>query len=238
MKFYLDNSHILVDLLTNKERKAIFIIDTGSPISFSLKNDISRVYINDVIFPINYNSSETFSNNIEELVNEDVSGLIGMDILNNTGLTIDYLNNELHFESRDGHIFCFLNDYNGLKSTKENVVINKKILKNVVFDTGAPISYVSKEYLNDKDKANTEYHDSNPLIGVIDGYLYKARIDKVTLGSGDYGHDVTVGSIPDSLLKFGFDAILNPYLIVENENKLAPNKIVSFDFKHNLIHIK
>lgn len=236
MKFNLVNNHILLTLSVNNSKKGVFIIDTGSQISFSLNKDVKKIAINDAIYPIHYNPDINLKNIVFELVNKDVSGLIGMDILTQTNLTIDYQNNEIYFEAREGNVLCFLKDFNGSKVTND-IVINDNILNNTLFDTGACISYVSNKYLNEKDITPDKYDDNSPIFGRMDGYLYNARIDKVTLGSGSYGHNIKVGKASPQISALGIDSIINPSLLIDQESELAPNKVISFNFVNNSVCI-
>lgn len=237
MNLIISNNHFLVNLQTNN-KKELFIIDSGSPISFAVDEDIKSVLINNKKHNLKQCPNLSIKDITNRLTDKDVKGFIGMDILEKTGLTIDFKNNEVEFSSKvGGHVLAFLNNSIDQYRTTKDIVINHNILNNTYIDTGACISYVSEKYLKEENRTNEKYHDLNPLFGDIEGYFYNARIDKVTLGSGDYGHTIKVGKLPPLLENLGFDAVINPKILTDKEYYLALNNIISFNFIDNIVCI-
>lgn len=224
--FIVSNNHILVNIDNSN-----YIIDTGSPFSFFYDKKIILINHKE------YVSNKQLANKqeVEQLVGVTVDGFIGLDIILETGITINFLENTITFSVKRGHL-CYFLKKSGYYYTSD-CVINKKATNKTVIDSGACISYVSEKYLDSNQETNEHYSDFNPSIGNISGNYYKVSIDKATLGSGDYHHTIKVGKMPNALERMGIDAIISLLDIVKDENYLAPEKTVSIDLTNKELYI-
>ena len=225
--FKVSNNHILVNI-----DDEYYVIDTGSPYSF---------FYNDEKITIDgkeYTSNRQLASRqeVEKLVGAEINGFIGFDIISKTGITVDFLENTIMFDVKQGHICYFLNSDEGYCCTKD-CVINGKQLERTIIDSGACISYVNRKFLDLSKKTGETYIDYSPIIGKISGEYYEVAIDKVTLGSGDYHHVIKVGKMTSDMERIGVDAFIGLLDIIKDEEKLAPNKTVSIDIKKNILYI-
>lgn len=230
-KLINSNNHILVNIDNN-----IYVIDTGSP--FSIFYDVDSILIDDKEYKgKNQSINRT---DVEKLVGTTVNGVIGLDILSETGITVNFKENIITFDVEEGHLCYFLkkDEHTDWYYTKD-CVINNTILDKTIIDSGACISYVNKKHLEPSQKINETYNDYSPIVGNISGNYYEVSIDKVTLGSGNYHHTIKVGEMPNSVEEFtkGADAIVGLYDIVDGEDHHAPNRTVSISFKKNALYI-
>ena len=131
--------------------KDIFLIDTGSPYSFFKKNEIEIdgvIYKSSGFNEILKDRMEKLSQIAKDKLNDDISGLIGLDIILKNGLTIHNKDNyvsfstlkfdtELFFEfnvnSIKGQNYIIFNDVDVLGMTKEGS-------HPFILDTGACVS--------------------------------------------------------------------------------------------------
>ena len=157
-KTILYKNHLLID--TNR---GIILIDTGSPASFH--ND-GCIEINGREHNVPTNYMGISSSYISQKIGREVSGLLGMDIINLYEMYID-VRNVAH---AIGEVWFF--DPNESKLYKGanvmgipicEVVIGRNKAK-LLFDTGAPISYLSDEYINHAPIYD-EVSDFSPLMG-------------------------------------------------------------------------
>lgn len=174
MKFEFDQTNKLIRL--NIEGN-VYILDTGSQLSISLNPNVTKVNINDMEYPLINNERLTtvIQDALSHLIpNVKVDGLIGNDIISQTNLTLNYLDQEVTFGLvdvyyedigiwnlpiilRDGYIYT--NFYLG----------NNKL--EMILDSGASISYVKEKYVN-KNHTWGDYNDYSPMLGNMTGTKY------------------------------------------------------------------
>ncbi len=231
MQMDLPSNHPVVRL-GGKE----YLIDTGSPLTFSYDGDPSleidgREYAfsrSDLISLLCTEDAPT------RLIGRRVAGIIGMDILSKTGLTLDFENRTAEFsfrpESAPG-VPCavlsfdlFMNHY-----IVTNDVILGRRLQNAIIDSGAPVPYVSERIAADLEKTGELYEDYSPDYGELRGEYRRGELI-LSAGGTEYAHSVKVGVMPAVLNMLGcFDAILGIQALTD--------KRVAFDFDNKKLYV-
>ena len=223
MRLILSNNHILFELEGDN-----YLIDTGSPMSFSFF-DKRSISLNQKTYEFSKIKGCSKSE-VDQLARMNVSGIIGMDIISKTSLTVDYENNKIEFNQTN--IECDDNQYASFEFslfmggyiTTQDLCCNGIKFRNCVIDSGAHISYIKENLLRSEDELNEQYSDYSPKIGEISGYFYSSIIS-----SSNYDLSVKVGKMPFVLASL-FDGIIG-------FNALS-NKLISIDFKNNRIIFK
>ena len=166
-KYTLSNNHYIVEIEGNK-----YLLDTGSPVSFSLKPSLRNVVINGRVFPLDPKPMNLSISSTRELVGMDVDGFIGMNIIRQTSLTV-YKDGRLSFgvEDEEGTPLELLADDFGLLKLKFSC---NDVVGAFLLDTGAKYGYGSKQlFLNNKEEKLFEHiYDYNPFIGHFDSDAY------------------------------------------------------------------
>ena len=90
--YTLSNNHYIINIEGNN-----YLLDTGSPVSFSLKQGLNSVVINQRRCSLPYNVMNLDIEATRELVGMDIDGFIGMDIIRQTSLTI-YKDGRIEFD--------------------------------------------------------------------------------------------------------------------------------------------
>lgn len=205
-----------------------YIIDTGSPVSFSFSGE-DRITINEESFDL----VPPFipKEQADGLTGMDIEGFIGMDILSRTGLTLDRKNGWIVFDcippenggSKIGisvtSMMCMKYIFTG------QLGINGNNLNKVILDTGAGISYVAAQYLDEKDRTDEKYEDVNPEIGEIAGYYYSAEL---WIPENSDARTVKVGEMPFAYTMIA-DAIISPFLF--------GSEYLAFDFGRGTLYL-
>lgn len=217
MKFELLDNLIIVEIEARN-----YLVDTGSNMSFSLDVNNLDLVINDNSYLLKPNiASSIVKDALAHLIpGKVVDGVIGTDIISETNLSIDYLNQEIYFdivkpqydmeqyflpfEVKLGYVFT--NIY--LYSNKLTMLI----------DSGAKFGYVKSKFLNLSNPLG-EYEDYSPELGKMEGNLY-GFYDSV------HQENVCVGMLPKQY-EFVCDGIIPLYEFVR------PGYCV-FDFKNKL----
>lgn len=171
--YKLSNNHYIINIDGNN-----YLLDTGSPQSFSLKPSLTSVVINGMRFslgpkPIGLSLSLTKS-----LVGMEVDGFIGMDIIRQTSLTI-YKDGIIEFSaiSEKGTKLDLLKGtiFGGLRVKMScNGVVGAYFI-----DTGAKYGYAN-EYIFKNNKTIKPFdhvYDYNPRIGSFDSDIYRFKVD-------------------------------------------------------------
>lgn len=199
-KLYVDKHYIIED-----ENGKRFLIDTGMPYSFTFHKIID--FHNKTIKPSPFFCYK--EKKIKEIIEMDVDGFIGMDLLGN-GFTIN----------KDTFEFDVYEYDNSIDMIRDSpIMINVEICgKNVdtVVDTGAMINYIDKNIIGPRTSLGTKY-DYNPAIGEINANYY--------LG--------TINGKPEEVSEKTFNILYN----FINPKKLYEASI-SFDFKNRKIYFK
>ena len=161
------DNHVIV--INNEKR---LLIDTGSPITISHDNQIE-------IFGSNYPTEDRyFSANIDEIGNYvgcKLDALVGNDILKNFPFTIDFVNQAFHIWDTLPIDSDFLEDH--IQATfigipTIDIEINKDYQIKSWLDTGAKISYIKKEYVQQSEVIRSE-KDFVPDYGEFETQIYK-----------------------------------------------------------------
>lgn len=214
MKFELLNNLIIVTIESRN-----YLVDTGSNLSFSLNDNNLDLVINDNNYSLKPNLASTI---VKDALNHlipgvVVDGVIGTDTLK-TGLTIDYLNQQIYFDvvecSYDIEKF-----YIPFETKMGYIFINMYLYSNnllMLVDSGAKIGYVKSKYL-DLNKPVGELDDYSPEIGEIKGNTY-------SFYDSYHQENVLVGKLPRQY-EFICDGIIPLYEFVR------PGYCV-FDFKN------
>jgi len=217
MKFELIDSLIIVEIESRN-----YIVDTGSNLSFSLGNNDIDLSINDMNYHLKPNLA---SNIVKDALNhlipgKYIDGVIGTDLICETSLTIDYLNQEIYFEVVECS-YDIEKYYIPFETKMGYIFTNMYLYSNnlsLLIDSGAKIGYVKSKYL-DLSKPVGELDDYSPEIGEIKGNTYRFY-DSL------HQENVLVGKLPRQY-EFICDGIIPLYEFVR------PGYCV-FDFKNKL----
>lgn len=228
MKLIISNGHIIADVANKK-----YIVDTGSPISFSYDGISSLETDNDAF---SFSSSDLCpKETADQLTGIGISGFIGMDNIRRTGLSIDIENMELEFSNSLGNVDqgdylpLSFDLFMGQYIVTNDIHLGRK-LQNVIIDTGAPISYVSSKLASLFEKSGEMYEDISPNFGVLRGEFLKGELRFAAFAEAK-PRMIKVGLMPNELDAFGiFEAILGVTALT--------NKKIVFDFVQRVIFIK
>lgn len=217
-RFNQNDKLILIDI-----DNYVYLLDTGSPISFTLVDSLDKVTINDKNYPLLYNPLliEKTKKTIACLTDEHVDAVIGTDIISETSLTIDYLNQEIYFlvENID---YEDIGIYNIPLIFKLGYIYTKLYQDGkpmeLILDSGAETSYVKKEFL-----------DLNRPCGDCVDYSLLGEIKSMRFEFDDGIHE-------DKLVAGIMPHIYEPYCqgIISLFDLCAPG-FIRFDFKNNRI---
>ena len=190
----LHKKHLLID--TNR---GVILIDTGSPASFHKEGCIE---INGRKHNVQTSYMGVSASYISNKIGREVSGLLGMDIINLYEMWIDVRN----VSHALGEVWFFDPDESkphkganvmGIPICEVEVGGNKVKL---LFDTGAPISYLSDKYINCAPICDV-VRDFSPLMGGEEYSVNRHTVSTTFHGflSGDEVHDVAYGQMPMQL---------------------------------------
>lgn len=211
MKFKLIENLIIV----NMDGRDL-LIDTGSPRSFALKESFP-VKINDISYDLKITmASSIVLDTLKHLLNVNVDGIIGNDIIVANNLSIDYLNEVIYF----GIVPCSYDIEQYTMPLKTRMGLAYTELKSgsntldVILDTGSKMHYVKESYV-DKTRSRGYFEDYSPDLGQMEGHLFDFY---------DSIHDetVTAGILP-AVYNYACDMIMSVYL-------MARPGFCSFDF--------
>lgn len=197
--------------------KKVFLLDTGSLISFS---SIKCNFLNNEL-KINKNMVDRINNGFKI----KIDGLIGMDILSRYNLLLDYKNKELEITNKkinyDG-IVLKLESIQGL-TVVAGKISNKKV--KLIFDTGAAAcSYLNPEITKNLkvSKTITEFH---PYIGEFETNIKKVELELTS--ATDESKKISImmyaGTLPDAMnyvYDWGVDGIIG-YDLLENKKVIV-----------------
>ena len=230
MKMFMLNKHPVIQLSDRR-----YVVDTGSPISFHYCS-LDSLVINGLSFRMN--SPVCSQADLEALTGSHIDGLIGLDILCQTGLTIDlenmildldFDNTKYGYQDEAGFYSISFDFFMGSYLITNDIFLGQR-LKNVILDTGAPIPYISSRFASLLEKSNEAYLDYSPEFGTLQGeYLY----GNLVFEHGEQVHRraVKVGLMPQAIDMFGFfDAILGISDLTD--------KHLAFDFENKVVYFK
>lgn len=163
-KYELINNHYVVEI--NKRK---YLIDTGSFKSFGVNKTIDDLVIDGRCYPLKAKRLDEME--IAKCIGVKVDGFIGLDIINQNGLTI----------LKSGHLSFNVLEVDGMKLDLEmvpflliNVECNGKKGKFMI-DTGAKYGYGSKEIF-EGEKPIDNVIDYNPTLGRLESAIYQKDI--------------------------------------------------------------
>jgi len=225
MKLYTPNKHIVAEI-----DGKFYVLDTGLPFSFSYTGDKS-IRIEGKEHSLS--PAGVFPKSMaDSLTGMDISGFIGMNIISDTGLSIDFEQERLEFKVSEeiGTTFDLpFSLWNGRYIETKVISIGTK-LASVIIDTGACISYLSERYISGLKMTEETYRDENPQCGVIEGNFFLGEISFDGDEKGMYTHPVKVGKLHPAFNGYGVDAFLGL--------RTLSGKAVVFDFEHFRIGIR
>lgn len=171
MDFYnglIINGHIIVEIDSKK-----YLIDTGSVVSFSLKEP-HFLKINDRNYFLNKINMDLDS--VNKIVGFIPDGFIGMDILETTNLAVEKNgdNLKIHFDIIRNATGLFVDIYKEGSYYYFNIVNDNSKLKYCI-DLGAMYPYGIKNYF-DCNRTYKFVYDYNPMLGNLTSSVYKTKI--------------------------------------------------------------
>ncbi len=205
-----------------------YVVDTGSPVSFSF-DGANTLNIDGREF--RFGSPVCKKEALDGLTGADMTGLIGMNVIAKTGLTLDPENGLLAFSAnalKDSPAAVLSFDlFMGYYIVTNDVRLGAP-LNNAIIDTGAPIPYVSARILAALEPTGESYEDFSPSFGALKGEYRKGALSFTGSGSA---RPVKVGAMPQLLDMFGiFDAILGVTSLTD--------KAIVFDFERKEIRLR
>ena len=193
-KTMLYNKHLLIE--TNR---GVILIDTGSPASF---HEASCIEINGREHKVSTSYMGITAQYLSQKIGCQISGLLGMDIMNLYEIYIDirpvsYAIGDVCFFEPNGSVSVRGKSIMGIPTVEALINGHKALL---LFDTGAPISYIDRAYTQCAPISDTII-DFSPLIGCdefeVDRYMLTTRFDNV------YGRDgkseIAYGNTPPQI---------------------------------------
>ena len=197
------NKHLLFD-----NGQGLLLVDTGSPVSLHRDGYIDIMHKRHDV-PKSYMTVNPHF--LTEKVGVEIAGLLGMDIICKYQVWIDVATGVdfLDFESVDNGLpYCRqVATFNVAGIPGIIVEINGRRVR-LLFDTGAPVSYIADSFIAGTPVVDT-VEDFSPLTG---GESYTVDLHLLTTGFAGETFDVAYGSMPPTvamLLKaYGADGII------------------------------
>ena len=193
-KTILHNKHLLIE--TNR---GVILIDTGSPASFHVE---SCIEINGREHRVATSYMGITAQYLSQKIGCQISGLLGMDIMNLYEIHIDIrpvshaIGNVCFFEPDESRPVRG-KSIMGIP-TVEALIDGHKVL--LLFDTGAPISYIDRTYTQCAPVCDTVI-DFSPLIGCrefeVDRYMLTTHFENVFGRDGE--SEVAYGNTPPQI---------------------------------------
>jgi hypothetical protein len=206
-EYLISNGHHLVNI----ENK-ILVLDTGSPISFSINGDFNSINIKGIKYGLNNNLVRLNSSVLNDFIGVNIDGFLGMDILSKTGgVQLDKINKRIVFASGMVPLGCIKIPLNLVDVFGMNYLEMKFIAGGVnisaLFDTGACISYINPEIarLGIFDGNTRDY---SPTFG---GWIETTKIKlpvMIASQSQDLSMAIMTTAIKSQLSILGYKAVL------------------------------
>ena len=169
-KFRFTNNHIVVEI----PDQGLYLLDTGSPKSFSLIPEVYTLTIDDKQYPLTYSPHIDVART-ERLVNSLVHGIIGLDILKQTSFTL------FKYENGFGEVYFSTKHLEGTRvplATSSYIYtacsVNNQNYRFLI-DTGAFIGYTEPEIADNHEFVDI-VEDYNPILGVIPAKKYRIPV--------------------------------------------------------------
>lgn len=177
--------HILIDCEGQR-----FLVDTGSPATFSASGSIS---ICGETISVPTSLMGVSSSYITEKVGAPVQGLIGMDLIGRFGMCVDVENCTVTF-GECGEGMTKVPSYSIPGSIVMQMEINGKVAK-VIPDTGAPTSYISPSFTEGLESVDT-VTDFSPFSGTD---TFETPVFDVAAEVAGRPFSMKVGHLPSEL---------------------------------------
>ena len=200
-----------------------WVIDTGSPASFG---DIATLVIAGESYSVSKDMAGLDASTLSSHVHHKTVGLIGTDILNNFNILFDVSENLISF-SKESIIMKgeVLETSHVMGIPVVNVLVDGAI-KKMFFDTGAQVSYVQRDVL-----------DNYPMTGKIEDFYpgigaFQTTTHDVEISFGSLQTRMSCGSLPEmlgmTLLLAGTDGIIGNEIMMNRSFGYFPleNKII------------
>ena len=190
-KTILHNKHLLIE--TNR---GLILIDTGSPASFHVE---SCIEINGREHRVATSYMGITAQYLSQKIGCQISGLLGMDIMNLYEIHIDirpvsYATGDVWFFEPNESLPIRGKGIMGIPTVEALIDGHKALL---LFDTGAPISYIDRTYTQYAPVCDTVI-DFSPLIGCgefeVDRYMLTTCFDNVCGRDGK--SEIAYGNTP------------------------------------------
>lgn len=207
--------HALVNL-----NNGLFLIDTGSPLSFSATGEIE---VDGECIAVNTGLMGVDANYVSEKVGQEATGLIGMDILGQRTVKIDYPNQTICF-NYEGEVGEELPSsvFQGSPCIELNIEGQQCLM---VLDTGAPISYAPRKVTAGKTPTDS-VEDFNPM---MPGDVFTTPLYQLQTCVAGKEYSFTYGVLPQALGMMlgmvGIDgaigkALLDEYAVVLKDGRV------------------
>ena len=164
--FKIVDNHIIVNI-----DKKLCLLDTGAPNSVGQES----LKLIDKDYPLVDNYMGLTTVELSKHIGENIDVLLGADILENYCVTIDWKEKKIEFLNetiKNGDTEMPIELFMGIPIIE--IEVNDKMVK-CFFDTGAKLSYVNPEYLNNKISERKE-KDFYPGVGEFETDVYKLPI--------------------------------------------------------------
>ncbi len=209
-----------MELLMYRDHPAVriggneYVVDTGSGRSFNYLR-LRSLSIGPRTYPF-WHEKHCSKSVLDELTGRDMAGIIGLDVISETGLTIDLEHMTLDFaalkEDEHGPLAVLPFDRRYGVVTTDAVSISRRLfdhrLQNAIIDTGAIVPYISQKHFRLLKETGETYEDSSPMFGRLAGE-YRAGDIVLDGGRGKRTRAVRFGKMPQNLESMRvFDAVL------------------------------
>ena len=166
--YKLSNNHYIIDI-----EGRMFLLDTGSQFSFSFKRDLRDVVIDGTPYPLHPKPDDIDLDDTYELVGMELDGMIGLDIIYQTSLTI-YKDGRIDFKKDNEHGIELPLDINmGLRvKVKCNGVTGCFFI-----DTGAKYGYGCERLFQNSVSPVKLIKDYNPRHKHFQSQAYNLTVD-------------------------------------------------------------
>ena len=228
MQLFMCNDHPVVRLGGGN-----YIVDTGSPFSFDYSG-MRAVEIGSHGFLLSA-CSICEKEIADALTGTDIAGFIGMEILLQTGLTIDLENGTLNFAcvpDTDGsaeYAELAFDLFEGAHIVTDDLFLRRR-LRSVIVDTGARIPYLTARLTGVLEKTGEPYLDISPQFGTLSGEYLRGDLILST-DTRDAARSIKAGLLPELLDRAGlFDGIVGVTALTD--------KRIVFDFERKVIRAK
>lgn len=196
MKTIVYNKHLILDT-----SRGLILVDTGSPASFHMDGCLE---INDREYNVPANYMGISAAYISSKIGCEISGLLGMDIINLYEMWVDVRDaypaiGEVSFVDPDESKPYKGANVMGIPICE--VVIGRNKAK-LLFDTGAPISYLSDDYIN-QAPIYDEVNDFSPLMGgeeyTVNRHIVCTTFPYPHIYESEINQDIAYGRMPMQL---------------------------------------